>query len=306
MEAPPEVAIFRVGDVLVDTFEIRSIIGQGSMGQVFDAHDRALGRRVAIKANWPDVPQSVRTEARALAAVRHPCVVAVHALLKYGGVDFMVMEHVSGVSLAHQIEHLDHGGLPLVERLDVLIAMADGLAAIHRAGISHGDMKPDNVLLAANGRVVLTDLGLVRAAYEPDEGLVAGTPAFMAPEIVSSQFANAGWHLVDVYAFGVIAYLVLSGRLPFASESELDVVLMHAESPIPLLSEGLGIPKRLVELVAQLMAKEPTDRPATMDAAVWQLRAARTELARVAATVAPPSSARDMLRNKRPPPSNRS
>ncbi len=94
----------------------------------------------------------------------------------------MVMEHVSGVTLAHHLARLEGAGLPLEERLDVLIAIADGLAAIHRAGISHGDVKPENVLLSASGRVVLTDLGLVRAAYEADGGLVAGTPSYMAPE----------------------------------------------------------------------------------------------------------------------------
>lgn len=283
-EATPEGPIFAVGDVLLDTYEIRAIIGHGGMGQVFDAHDRGLGRRVAIKANYEHVAQSVRTEAQALAAVRHPGVVAVHTLAKHAGVDFMVMEHVSGVTLGHHLGRLGRDGLPLVERLEMLIAIADGLAAIHRAGISHGDVKPANVLLAATGRVVLTDLGLVRAAYEPDEGLVAGTPAFMAPEIVSPLFASAGWHLVDVYAFGILAYLVLTGDLPYDAESDLDVVLMHAESPIPLLPDDTGIPKRLIELVAQLMAKEPNDRPATMDAAVWQLRAAKDDIARAAGT----------------------
>src|SRR3954449_13599744 len=100
MSSPPPPPIFTTGDLLADTYEVRSILGHGGMGQVFDAHDRGLGRRVAIKANWPEIPHSVRTEAQALAAVRHPGVVSVYALGTHAGTDYMVMEHVSGVTLA--------------------------------------------------------------------------------------------------------------------------------------------------------------------------------------------------------------
>ena len=288
MSSSPPAPIFTVGELLADTYEVRSMIGHGGMGQVFDAHDRGLGRRVAIKANWPGIPMSVRNEAQALAAIRHPGVVSVYALGSQRGTDPMVMEHVAGVTLAHHLERLEGAGLPLHERLDMLIAIADGLAAIHRAGISHGDIKPENVLLSASGRVVLTDLGLVRAAYEPDGGLVAGTPSYMAPEIISPKFANAGWHLVDLYAFGVLAYRMIAGVLPFHADDDLDVVLMHADVTAPKLSDTTKTSKRLSELVEQLMAKEPTDRPQSMDAVVWQLRAAKEEVARTAGSGAPP------------------
>ena len=280
--------IFPLGEVLASTYEIRSILGSGGMGQVFDAHDQGLGRRVAIKANWPELEHSVRTEAQALAAIRHPGVVGVYALGAHRGIDYMVMEHVSGVTLADHLERLEGGGPPLEEALDVLIAIADGLAAIHRAGISHGDVKPENVLLSASGRVVLSDLGLVRAAYEPDAGLVAGTPSYMAPEIISPKFTNGGWHLVDLYAFGVLAYLLIAGNLPFVAEDDLDLVLLHATAAPPKLIETAKVSRRLSELVEQLMAKEPTDRPASMDAVVWQLRAAKEEIARASGTAAPP------------------
>jgi serine/threonine-protein kinase len=266
---------------LGDTYEIRAVIGHGGMGQVFDAWDTALARRVAIKANFPETTFSVRTEAQALAAVRHPGVVGVYALGTHAGVDYMVMEHVSGVTLAHHLERLEpEGGLPLAERLGILVAIGDGLAAIHRAGVSHGDVKPENVLLAASGRTVLTDLGLVRAAYEPDTGLVAGTATYMAPEIVSPSIKKAGWHLVDVYAFGILCYRMLTGGEPYWSDNDLELLLMHTTSPVPKLSEKTQLPRRLSELVEQLMAKEPTDRPATMDAVVWQLRAIVDLLAR--------------------------
>jgi eukaryotic-like serine/threonine-protein kinase len=280
---PPEdnPRIFSLGDIVGDAYEIRALLGEGGMGQVFDAYDKNLSRRVAIKANFPDVPQSVRPEAQGLAAVRHGGVVGVYAFGTHAGVDYMVMEHVAGVTLAHHLERLEGGGLPLVERLDILIAIADGLAAIHRAGISHGDVKPENVLLSASGRVVLTDLGLVRAAYEPDGGLVAGTPSYMAPEIVSPKFANAGWPFVDEYAFGVLAFRMLSGRLPFIADSPLDLVLMHAEISAPRLEDFAPlVPRRLCDLVEHLLQKEPTERPQSMDAVVWQLRTAKEEIER--------------------------
>jgi len=276
----PEQGIFNLGDVLAETYEIRSVLGQGGMGQVFDAWDKQLSRRVAIKANFPDVPVTVRPEAQGLAAIRHSGVVGVYAFGTHHGIDYMVMEHVAGVTLAHHLERLEGGGLPLGERLDVLVAIADGLAAVHRAGISHGDVKPENVLLSASGRVVLTDLGLVRAAYEQEGGLVAGTPAYMAPEIFTPKFVNAGWHFVDAYAFGVLAFRVLAGRLPFEAENPLQLVIMHADTAPPKLEDIAGIPRRLSELVDRLLAKEPTERPQSMDAVVWQLRAAREELPR--------------------------
>jgi len=285
---PDQPPIFSVGDVLADAYEIRAVIGHGGMGQVYDVHDRNLGRRVAIKANWRDCPQSVRTEARALAAVRHPSVVVVHALGTHDGVDYMVMEHVSGVSLAKRLARQGPSQLTLRERLEILLSVAEGLAAIHRAGISHGDVKPENVLLSAAGRVVLTDLGMMRAAYERDEGLVAGTPSYMAPEIVSPKFKHAGWPMVDAYAFGVMAFLVLGGALPYTAESPLDVVELHAEAPIPKLADKARVPRRLSELVAHLMAKDPHDRPQGMDAVAWQLRSALEGLVRESAPIETP------------------
>lgn len=280
----PDTNIFRIGELLSDTYEIRAVLGRGGMGQVFDAQDIGLVRRVAIKANFADTDLefSIRNEARALAALRHPGVVGVYALGSHDGIDYMVMEHVSGVTLAHHMERLGDG-MPLLERVDVLVAIADGMAAIHRAGISHGDIKPENILLAASGRVVLMDLGLVRAAYEADRGIVAGTPDYMAPEIFSGRQLGTERHLADVYAFGVLAYRMLAGTLPYRGKDPLDVLIGHADGPIPKLADSVNVPRRLSELVTSLMAKDPNDRPVSMDAVVWQLRAAKGEVTRQAA-----------------------
>jgi serine/threonine protein kinase len=276
--------LFQPGEILAGTYEVRAMLGAGGMGEVYDAHDGALLRRVAIKANFPEISSefSVRNEARALAAIRHPGVVGVYALAAHLGIEFMVMEHVSGVPLDEHLERIG-SSIPTVERIDMLIAIADALAAVHRAGISHGDIKPDNVLLAASGRVVLMDLGLVRADYEPNRGVVAGTPDYMAPEIFSGRQAGAERHLADVYAFGVLAYRVLSGRLPYERATTMEVLQDHAIAPVPRLRDAMNVSTRLSDLVASLMAKDPNDRPVTMDAVVWQLRGAREHAAQASA-----------------------
>lgn len=281
LNSAPPLKIFQIGDLLSETYEIRAVLGYGGMGQVFDAQDLALVRRVAIKANFADVEVqfSIRNEARALAALRHPGVVGVYALGSHQGIDYMVMEHVSGVTLAHHLQRLGDG-MPMLERLDVLVAIADGMAAIHRAGISHGDIKPENILLAASGRVVLMDLGLVIAAYEPDRGLVAGTPEYMAPEIFAGSQLKTERHLADVYAFGVLAYRMLAGALPYDDPDPLQVLVGHADKPVPNLADVVEVPRRLSELVTSLLAKDPNDRPVSMDAVVWQLRATKEEVSR--------------------------
>jgi serine/threonine protein kinase len=280
----PKRNLFRIGEILSESYEIKAVLGHGGMGQVFDAHDVGLVRRVAIKANFADIEAqfAIRNEARALAAIRHPGVVGVYAIGSHNRTDYMVMEHVSGVTLHQHLERLGPT-IPIPERLDVLVAIADGLAAIHRAGISHGDVKPENILLAASGRVVLMDLGLVRAAYEPDRGIVAGTPDYMAPEIFSGRQLGTERHLADVYAFGVLTYRMIADTLPFHGTDPVDVLLAHADAPVPNLAEVVEVPRRLTALVSSLLAKDPNDRPISMDAVVWQLRAVKEELTREAA-----------------------
>ncbi|MBX3258762.1 MAG: protein kinase [Labilithrix sp.] len=272
---PPEKRepIFANGTLLQGVYEIRGVVGEGAMGQVFVAQDTLLERRVAIKAHWPDTLLSIRHEARALAPIRHPSVVTVHALGKHDGVEFTVMEYVAGSPWSHHLARMREAGepAPALETLDILERVADGLEAVHGAGIAHGDVKPANVLLAPN-RVMLTDLGLVRVEGRP-HGLraVAGTPTYLAPEVVSGEVAVGFAHLVDVYAFGVMAYEALAGRPPYEAEHSVILFSMHMEDPVPKLADVVDVPVRLSELVASAMAKDPHDRP-TMPSLLWQLR----------------------------------
>ncbi len=278
--------IFKTGEVLSETYEVRGVLGAGGMGQVFDAHDVLLNRRVAIKAHWPTLRQySLRKEAQALAAVRHPAMVAVYCIGRHSDVEYLVMEHVPGVTLESHLKQRQKVGDSLTPReaLDILVAVADGLAAVHRAGIAHRDVKPANILLAPGDRVVLTDFGLVTPEFDTTKKVVAGTPAYMAPEAFSNEVAPGASNLLDVYAFGVLAYELLAGEQPFVGETTLQVMYAHVSAEIPDVSKKAAVPKKLADLVKQLLVKDPAERPSSMEAVAGQLRAIRSAIVRPAA-----------------------
>ena len=135
--------LFEHGALLEGGFEIREKLGEGGMGQVYDAYDRPLGRRVALKFAWPEIdPATLQAEAQMLAAIRHPSMVTVHALGSHRGRPFVVMERVYGVDLWTFLGRRQRNGLPLsiAETLDIALALADALGAVHRAGLVHRDL----------------------------------------------------------------------------------------------------------------------------------------------------------------------
>jgi len=277
VEAPSRDA-FAIGAVIAGTYEIRGILGHGGMGQVYDAYDLRLARPVAIKVAWPTVGASaVRTEAQALAAIRHPAMVAVYACGEHQGTEFVVMERVPGVTLAEHLRRRANSGKPfgLAEILAILSALAEGLGAVHRAGIAHRDVKPDNVMLAPAGRVVLMDFGVFLPEFAMSASGASGSPAYMAPETISGAVSSGGGFLVDVYAFGVIAYELASGDVPFRGRTAGEIFVQHLSSEPPSLQavrpagEGWG---GFDALVRRLLAKDPFERPQSMDEVAHQLR----------------------------------
>jgi eukaryotic-like serine/threonine-protein kinase len=270
------VPLFSAGTRLSDIYEIRGLLGAGAMGQVLDAWDFELGRRVAIKVHHPGVERSVRTEARALAAVRHPAVVSVFATGRHEGVDYVVLEYVPGTPWSVHLERMRVAGTPppVDESLDILLQVAEGLAAIHRAGLAHGDVKPANILLTPN-RVTITDLGLVRfvSRSEDLEEVIAGSPSYMAPEIITGGLQPTFLHLVDVYSLGVTMFEALTGQLPYRALRVEELHYMHTSMPVPRVADLVHVPNRLSAFVATMLAKDPLERPPSMDAVTWQLRA---------------------------------
>jgi len=273
------VDVFAVGQVVADAYVIRELIGQGGMGQVYEAYDRNLARRVAIKASWPDVDPSVlQREAQALAAIKHPSAVTVYSSGCHDGTSFVVMERLRGTTLDVHLSR--HGRLSPLAATEILITLADALAAVHETGIVHRDVKPTNIMLLPSQRLVLMDFGLFgmdgAAAGTSD---VCGTPDYMAPETARGDVRPRDEFLVDLYAMGVVAFEMLTGKLPLAGDDVQSTMRRQVQSIAPRMREvRADIPQALDELVHDLLQKSPEERPQSATAVVDRLRAMRGDL----------------------------
>jgi hypothetical protein len=247
-------------------YEVLEIVGRGGMGIVLKGFDEKLRRVVAIKVLAPELsasgPARLRfsREARAAAAVSHDHVVTIHAVEDDHRPPYLVMQFIDGVSLQ---DKLDAGGpLGLREVLRIGLQTAAGLAAAHRQGLVHRDVKPANILLE-NGveRVKITDFGLARAVDDASltqSGVIAGTPQYMSPEQAAGEPVD---HRSDLFSLGSVLYAMCTGRPPFRAGGTYAVlrrVVEDAPRPIPELNPD--IPGWLCDLITRLHAKDPADR----------------------------------------------
>jgi serine/threonine-protein kinase len=252
------------------------------MGQIFEAHDPGLERVVALKVARPGWPgDTLLAEGRALAAVRHPGVVTVFGRDREGTLDFLVMERLYGVSLDELLAQRLAGGacLGIDEALDLFLALAEALAAIHNAGIVHRDLSAGNVVVCPGGRVVIIDFGIFAARCNIGrEQTISGTPEYMAPETIAASARPDTGPLVDLYSLGVIAWQLLAGKLPFTGTSVPELLERHLHGPVPPLAEARPeVPPELADVVASLVHKDPLERPGSEDL-LWRLRAIRSRL----------------------------
>ncbi|MFO0592182.1 MAG: protein kinase [Polyangiaceae bacterium] len=256
------------------------LLGAGAMGRVFEAEHTGLRRTVAVKLLAPALAQNptlvdrARLEAQALAAIRHPNVVTVHDYAATpAGVPFLVMERLVGRSLDDFLQQ--RGALPMPEALTLVDQILNGLGAVHAAGLTHRDLKPSNVFLAEDGGrtiVKLLDLGIAKVQARADgptvaplkfptaEGHAVGTPRCMAPEQILGRPCDAR---TDVYAAGVLVFVMLSGRDPFHHRAaQIEVLSAHLTETPPLLSHlaPQPIPPALDAVIARALAKEPSER----------------------------------------------
>jgi hypothetical protein len=256
-------------------YEIVAPIGFGGMGEVYRAHDTRLGRDVAIKvlphslANDPDALARFEREARAVAALNHPNILALHDVGTEKGIAHAVMELLEGETLR---KRLDGGPIPPRKALEWAVQLALGLAAAHDRGIVHRDLKPENVFLTHDGRVKILDFGVARRS-EPDTavdrnvttktepGVFIGTPAYASPEQVLGEPATPR---SDLFAFGVVLYELLTGTHPFrhATVAETMTAILRADPP-PLAGAVHGVPPAALRVIDHCLEKQPSERPSS-------------------------------------------
>ncbi|GAA3423735.1 hypothetical protein GCM10018953_09180 [Streptosporangium nondiastaticum] len=261
-------------------------IATGGMGEVWRARDELLGREVAVKllrrhvAADPDFRERFRMEARIAAGLSDPGIAQVFDYGEADDVAYLVMELVPGDSLATILKR--SGRLSVEDTLDMVEQTARALAAAHRSGIIHRDIKPGNLLVTETGTVKITDFGIARAleaAPMTQTGTVLGTAQYVSPEQASGERLTVA---TDVYSLGVVAYECLAGRPPFVSETQVAIALMHIGQEPPPLPES--VPQAVRDLVMRCLAKDPGSRPAGAEDLAGRARALRESLTAAGAT----------------------
>lgn len=250
----------------IGKYEIEREIGRGGMGIVLKGFDSELNRPVAIKLLSPHLATSgiarqrfVR-EARAAAAVVHENVVAIHGIETNGTLPSIVMPFISGVSLQQFIE--SNGPLEAVDVVRIGIQIAAGLAAAHKQGLVHRDIKPGNIMLENSiNRIQITDFGLARAAHDANltrSGIIAGTPSFMAPEQALSESVD---QRSDLFSLGSVLYFAATGTLPFRASTPIGVMQqVCSATPSPVREVNSQVPELLESVIDKLQSKAAEDR----------------------------------------------
>ena len=255
-------------------YEILGPLGAGGMGEVYRARDSKLDRAVALKVLPEKLAQDsaalsrFEREAKAVAALSHPNILAIHDFGSHDGVAFAVMELLDGQTLR---ERLGEGPLPARKAIDYAVQMANGLAAAHEKGIVHRDLKPENLFITQDGRVKILDFGLAKVAAprseethsptavaETEPGSVMGTVGYMSPEQVRGCPAD---HRSDIFTFGSVLYEMLSGKRAFHGDSAAETMAAIAQKDPPELdASDLSLPPGLDRIVRHCLEKSPGER----------------------------------------------
>jgi len=294
-----------IGSLLEQRYRVDAFIARGGMSAVYRGLDTRLDRPVAIKVMDPRFAEDAsfvarfEREARSAARVQHPNVVAVHDQ----GVDrgpagsrvYLVMELVSGATLRDLIT--ERGALPVPAAIAVMEPVLAALAAAHTVGLVHRDVKPENVLISADGMVKVADFGLVRAMHSPgttNSRIILGTVGYLAPEQVTSGTADARG---DVYSAGVLLHEMLTGRPPYQGDTALAVAYRHVNEDMPSPSTlAEGIPGPIDALVTRATRRDPAARPADAAEFLSLLRAVKAAAPIPDAAVPVPQPPRDRTR----------
>jgi serine/threonine protein kinase len=255
-------------------YEVMGLLGRGGTGEVFEAVDRLLGRRVAVKVLREGVtpdPQAIarfRREARAAASLSHPNIVTVHDVGMDGERPFIVMELVHGEPLSALLDREKQ--LAFGRAAAIAQAIAEGLACAHDAGIVHRDLKPRNVMLTENGQVKVLDFGIAQALDRTPVDEPLGTANYVSPEQASGLPTDGR---SDVYSLGVVLFEMLAGRPPFEGERALSVMHQHVhDQPPPVSRFRPDVPGALTSIVGRCLRKRPSERYRDARALALELR----------------------------------
>lgn len=257
--------------VLSGRYRILNRLGSGGMAVVYRARDLNLQRDVAIKIlradliEDPNFRASFLQEARSAANLAHPNIVTIHDFGHDSGRYFIVMEYVEGTDLKTLIRR--EGMQSLARAIELMIQIGQGVGYAHRAGLVHCDLKPQNILVAPDGRVKITDFGISRALASiiPEErtDVVWGSPKYFAPEQAAGHAPSPA---SDVYALGIILFELLTGSLPFEADSSAELAELHLKSQPPLpRSFNPEISDELELILLKVLSKEPSARYRTAD-----------------------------------------
>lgn len=259
----------RVGTLLAGRYRLDRLVANGGMAQVWEASDETLRRRVAVKIlhdHLADPATVARFRAEGVTAARltHPGVVSIFDTCSDDGLDAIVMEYVDGHTLRDMLDR--ERRLAPEQAIDIAVQIADALAAAHRLGLIHRDVKPANVLVRPDGSVKVTDFGIAKVRDEGGDltlpGTFLGTAKYLSPEQVEGRPVDAR---SDVYALGIVLYEMLSGTVPFDGPTDAAIALARVQrDPRPLHEVAPDVPPALAAVVGRAMARRPEDRYAGM------------------------------------------
>ncbi len=259
------------GVVLEGKYRISKEIGRGAMGIVYLAEDITLRRNVAVKFLLPNLvllgncADRFRDEAVAMAAIRDQNVAQIYTYGELDNQPYFVMEHIDGNTAEWMVDEHNRRGeyIPVADALDIVWQMLGGLVEIHRSGTVHRDIKPANIVLTGSPpRAVILDFGLVRdVRMRNDTVAIAGTPAYIAPELVEQKTESYRSPLVDIYSAGSTAYELFTGTIPFMGENWYEILHKRvSEDPVKPSSRRPELPNELDEIILKAMSKDPSER----------------------------------------------
>ena len=254
-----------MADLFAEKYSLLALLGQGGMCEVYRARQLLFDRQVAIKilrrslALSPESRQRFLREARNCARLDHPAIITIYDVDEWEERPYIAMQYIDGGSL----EGLIDKGLNALRGIEIMADVANALACAHEIEVAHRDLKPDNILIASDGRVKVADWGLAKCLDGAQDlthaGVVLGTPEYMSPEQIMSKPLSMK---SDLYSLGVLLYEVLTGCLPFQTETMTDLLQAHIyNEPTPIKTYAPFIPQPLDNLVTELLAKEPDERP---------------------------------------------